>query len=83
VKYAKRLNDRLWGGKSTYIITIRRMISGEELKYRNGLASFLGLDIGSIYPKRLKSQSGAFALTVPLKPDRQLSELFRQKREFG
>jgi hypothetical protein len=31
--------------KRTYIITTNRMISGEELKYRNGLAGFLGLGI--------------------------------------
>jgi hypothetical protein len=41
------------------------MISGDELKYRNGLAGFLGLGIGSPDPNCLKSQSGAFALTVP------------------
>jgi hypothetical protein len=36
---------RRLSGKRTYIITTNRMISGEELKYRNGLAGFLGLGI--------------------------------------
>jgi len=36
---------RKLGGKGTYIITTSRMISGEGLKYRNGLAGFLGLSI--------------------------------------
>jgi len=41
------------------------MISGDELKYRNGLADFLGLGIALPYPFSPRFQSGAFALTVP------------------
>lgn len=36
---------RKLSGNRTYIITTSRMISGEELKYRNGLAGLLGLGI--------------------------------------
>ena len=52
-------------GKRTYIITTRRMTSGDELKYRNGLAGFLSLDINPPHPHHLNRQSGAFALTGP------------------
>jgi len=38
----RRLN-----GNRTYIITTNRMISGDELKYRNGLADFLVLGIAT------------------------------------
>ena len=41
------------------------MISGEELKYLNGLVGLRGLGMGEPYPHRLTFQSGAFALTVP------------------
>ena len=42
-----------------------RITSGEELKYRNGLAGLRGLGIVSYYPRLLTFQSSAFALTVP------------------
>jgi hypothetical protein len=55
-------------GKRTYIITTRRMISGEELKQRNGLASLR--ERGIILPCLPNS---AFALTLPLFAIRQES----------
>jgi len=44
------------------------MISGEELKYLNGLVGLRGLGMGEPYPHRLTFQSGAFALTMPPNP---------------
>ncbi len=41
------------------------MISGDELKYRNGLAGFLSLGIAPPYPIRRVPLAGAFALTGP------------------
>jgi hypothetical protein len=42
------------------------MISGDELKYRNGLAGFLSLGIAPPYPIRRVPLAGAFALTGPV-----------------
>ena len=44
-------------GNRTYIMTTRRMISGEELKQRNGLAGWRGLGIGRNYPPKPALQS--------------------------
>ncbi len=52
-------------GERTYIIITRRMISGDQLDYRNGLAGVLGLDMTPVLPFDEIPLVGAFALTVP------------------
>lgn len=43
------------GGKRTYIITTSRMISGEELKYRNALTGLLDLGFRPTSPQSVTS----------------------------
>jgi hypothetical protein len=57
---------RKLSGNRTYIITTRRMISGDELKYRNGLSSLRGLGIAQPCRNPLITESGAVALTAPV-----------------
>ena len=52
-------------GKRMYIITTSRMISGDEWKYRNGLAGLRGRGMASLYPLRCSIASGAILLTLP------------------
>ena len=54
---------RKLSGKRTYIITTRRMISGDELKYRNGDIGLRGRGILPAIAVRL--MPGAFRLTEP------------------
>jgi hypothetical protein len=49
-------------------MTTSRMISGDELKYRNGLAGFLGLGIALPYLITPNPLAGGFALTRPFDP---------------
>lgn len=56
---------RKLSGNRTYIITTKRMISGHELKYQNGLVGLLGLGMTLPYPIRRVPLASAFALTVP------------------
>jgi len=56
------------------------MISGDELKYRNGLADFLGLGIALPYPFSPRFQSGAFALTVPARDIASLAAITAKSR---
>ncbi len=53
-------------GDRTYIITTKRMISGDELKYRNGLSGLRGLGMPLPYPIRCVSLTSALALKVPI-----------------
>jgi len=46
--------------KRTFIVTTSPITSGDELKYRNGLAGFLSPGIALPCPQRLGGQSGAF-----------------------
>lgn len=49
-------------GKPTYSITTRRITSGDDLKYQNGLA---GLGARGIQPHRRAEPIEALRLTVP------------------
>jgi hypothetical protein len=53
---------RKLSGYRTYIITARRIISGDEFKQRNGLTGFLGLGMAIALLNPPHFQSGAFAL---------------------
>jgi hypothetical protein len=67
-----RLNSRSstflrLSGKRTYISTTSRITSGEELKYRNGLAGLRGRGMHPPYPAP-SLPAGALGLTEPPEP---------------
>jgi hypothetical protein len=71
--------------KRTYIMTTRRITSGEELKYRNALAGLRGLGMARPNPRPLTFQSDAFALTGPIDGLRTLpdQEVARSEHQSG
>ena len=62
---SKSSTFRRLSGKRTYIMTTRRITSGEEWKYRNGFAGLRGRPINGSYNSSHSIASGAFLLTVP------------------
>jgi hypothetical protein len=56
-------------------MTTSRITSGDELKYRNGLAGLRGRGMPLPYPVRARSPAGAFGLTVPTRQTLDMNRL--------
>ena len=68
-------------GSRTYIMTMRRITLGEELKYRNGLAALRRRGMQFALDDQCKSVSGAFALTEPSQALALLIEALRSREK--